>query len=156
VAYYTGDRARDATETARRRASCECLKFFPGGQHPLLPMFSDPELPAGFIRAPLLPLPRLTPCQWPPLVTAWSRTSRNPEPLSFVLLCRVSFHPHPHDYPFQPNPPPPTPHLEVQLEAMAAGLAGARTTPAARVAALPRVCCKLTTPVGRRRVKCLS
>ena len=47
--------------------------------------------------------------------------------------------------------------LDLQLEALAASLAGARGAPAAGVprAALPRVYGWLVTPAGRRRVKCL-
>ena len=45
VYYYTGDRARDATETARRRASGECLKCLPGGVINPCPCALHPSIP---------------------------------------------------------------------------------------------------------------
>ena len=45
VYHYTGDRARDATETARRRASGECLKCLPGGLINSNPCRLHPSVP---------------------------------------------------------------------------------------------------------------
>ncbi len=45
--------------------------------------------------------------------------------------------------------------LELQLEALFTILAGPRTAPMAPRASLPRVYGWLTTPAGRRRIKCL-
>ena len=45
VFYYTGDRDRDAAETARRRASGECLKCLPGGRIHACPCPLHPSNP---------------------------------------------------------------------------------------------------------------